>query len=127
MEKAKIAIIEDYEPMRLLAKTYLEMHDHIVVGEAGSRSDAIGLVDSIANGYIPTDVILLDGNLTPNTRNFSDASAIVERIKELGVLKPILGFSSESLLEHGIDVIADTYKDMDRLINAIKRLNKFVI
>jgi len=86
MEKANVVIIEDNGQMRNLVKRCLETHGHLITGEAATLHDGLTLLDSIANGDLDADAILLDGNLTPNGHSGNDARLLIERIRETGVL-----------------------------------------
>ena len=122
MDKAKIALIEDVESNRLVFGMYLEDAGHEIVVEATNLGEALAVVDGIADGIHEVDVVLLDGNLQPETDTYDDARAVAERIKERGVSAVVIGFSLGSLNEKGIPVHADTYKSHKKLLEIIRAL-----
>lgn len=101
MEKARVAIIEDAESFRELARIALEHHGHSVIAEAKDVPSAFALLEEIKHGLV-CDVILLDGNLTKGPTDFKDAHSIFEKYKKLELETPIIGYSSGSLAEEGI-------------------------
>ena len=122
MEKARIVIVEDSEQMRSIAKRTLRERGHLITGEAATLRDGLALLDSIANGYLEADAILLDGNLTPNDRSGNDARLFVERIRETGVTSKIIGFSAFGMSEYGVEVDVDPGKNMTSVLDAIESL-----
>lgn len=122
MEEARVVVIEDDEMHRELARQYLAKRKHSVVAEASTVPEAFVLVDRIAASEIEADVILLDGNLTPEAYDGEDARRIAERMSEARVTAKIIGFSLGSMEEYGVEVHADTFKDMHAVIQAIDEL-----
>lgn len=122
MDGARIALIEDVESNRLVAGMHLEGAGHEIVVEATTLDEALAVIDGIADGTHEVDVILLDGNLRPNTDTYEDARAVAERIAEKGVSAVVIGFSRGSLKQKGVDVYADTYKGHKTVLEIIRSL-----
>lgn len=122
MENAKITIIEDSESLRGAATIFLEARGHTVVAQAATLDAALDLVDRIADNTLESDVIVLDGNLTPHTETGADARRIMERITERGVGSAVLGFSEKSMNDYGIEVTIDAGKSLAAVNKAISEL-----
>lgn len=119
MDGARVVVIEDRERNRIEAKKSLETNGHSVVGEAATLIEALSLVDTIGTGELEADVILLDGNLEPDSDLGGDARTIASRIKENGITSRIIGFSSLPMRHYSVEVDADSGKDMNEVIEAI--------
>jgi CheY-like chemotaxis protein len=120
MEGARVVVIEDREPMRRVVARNLHHYGHSVVGEAATFQEALDIVDRIASGELEADVIVLDGNLSPDLNDGREARMIYDRLKQQSVLAKIIGFSMMPMKTYGIAVDADSQKEPDRLIEAIE-------
>jgi len=122
MESARVIIIEDDELFREMTIENLRAIGHQVVGQASTRKEALDLIDSMGRCEVEADVVLLDGNLVPDTDTYEDARIISARLKENGVTSKVLGFSLGTLSSHGIDVDADVGKLWDNVSRGIEAL-----
>ncbi len=121
MERAKIAIIEDDERIRTIAKTILEREDHTVVAEAATLDQAFEVVDSVATGDLAVDVVFLDGKIRKEAALGEDAGIISRYMRDKQLSAHVIGFSMSELPED----VYDTYvknKDVIQALDIIKQL-----
>lgn len=123
MEKAKVVIVEDRSSIREPMRALLAFAGHSVSHEVESLEDALSAIDAIAGGDMPCDVMVLDGNLRPNQRDNSDASQIIDAIRQRDLAIKIVGFSGTSMARSGIDVDFDVLKpNFSTLVATINEL-----
>ena len=82
MENARIIIVEDNSALRAACRRDLEAAKHLVVGEAGSISAALGLVNVLAEMDEAVDIAVVDGNLSSESEGGRDGERIANYIHE---------------------------------------------
>jgi hypothetical protein len=113
MEKARVAIFEDSEQLRNLYKALIARSrlGHIVVAEAASLPEAIGVLNQHDSGDLFIDAIVLDGNLSEGDTSGSDAKEIVSRTRYLSPRPKTIGLSEFQMeKDYGIHVDIDITK-----------------
>ena len=110
MDNARIAIFEDIKPLRMGLRQTLESYDHSITAEAGSLSDALGIVKQIKIGRIAIDFLILDNNLTDLNESRKDAKKIYDSLEKERLYPVILGYSNHDLSEEGVLVAAQFKK-----------------
>lgn len=121
MEKAKIALIEDNERIRTIAKSVLEGEDHTVVAEAATLEQALEVVDNAATGDLTLDVVFLDGKLRKDAALGEDASIISRYMRDRHLAAHVIGFSMSELPEDVCDAAVEN-KDVIKALDIIKDL-----
>lgn len=127
MEHARIVIIEDREPNRVLLERFAEFSGHTVVERAATLPQALDTLDSlaqrIAKGEIdPPHVYALDGNLEPGRTDCHDARQIYSKMRELGLPGKIVGYGANPLRDHGIPTDHESRKDAGSVMDYIDTL-----
>jgi hypothetical protein len=124
MEKANVVLIEDGHDHRELVQRHIDVSDHEITREATTFEEGMAVIDEIANGEVPCDVVILDGNLDPSLpKDYRHARALLGKMRELQLNVKIIGFASYKLSKFDIDVDADLDKtEAAQLIPTIDNL-----
>lgn len=104
MERARVALFEDDEDVRLLSQLVVGDTSHEIVAEASSRQEALEVVDKVEAGELEVDVFLVDGQLSTQSESGEDALAIHDYIVEKKIGGVILGFSAEPMGAEHCDI-----------------------
>lgn len=121
MEKAKIALFEDNDRIRAMAKSILEGEMHTVVAEAATLGEAIDVIDRAAAGEMVIDVVFMDGKLREEAALGEDARIISQHIKANKLSPHVIGFSMSELSEGVCDTVVDD-KDVFMGLDVIDQL-----
>ena len=122
MDAARVVVIEDNDLIRLMVCARLEEEGHSIVGQASNLDQAIESVEEISSGKIEADVIVADANLSSNYREpGEDIRAVAGKAKEEGLTTKIILYSTYSMADLGVEVDADSGKDIDEVVRAIER------
>jgi CheY-like chemotaxis protein len=108
MENPRIGLIEDVDGLREALKLYLKhMGGLAIAAEAVNRDEAFQLIDKVADGSQPLDVIITDYNLSGGT-SCRDGQDITQRIEDRidRQRQPLLviGFSAQAAERKDIKV-----------------------
>jgi hypothetical protein len=127
MEKAKIIHIEDDPFFSNIVRMSLELDDsgHMVVERAFTMEEATKSLYSKARNESVFNVVLLDGNLSHDSHNGSDAMKIINIIKELKLDVITIGCSGIILWDNFIEVdyeINKTDFTVDKLVKLIDEI-----
>jgi CheY-like chemotaxis protein len=122
MEHANIVIFEDNKTIRQTTVRLVSLLGHAVTAEAATLETALQTIDEIDAGSVACDAVILDGNLRPNVVDGSDAVVVAERLQKLDPPVKIIGFSTKSFEEYGVEVFFDTHKEPDKLREALGAL-----
>lgn len=104
MENAKILLAEDDEFVRRVVRRNFEDSTHEIVREESTLHGTIQALEDIRDGHLECDVLLLDGNLSRDSRDCADARIVVDlaHAYELGV--KIVSISGMHMPDLGISV-----------------------
>ncbi len=119
MENANIVVFEDDTFLREAFGPLATAEGHSVIAEAGNLADALSVVDRIISNEILADVIVLDGNLGFTDKSGNDAREIIKALKPAADRIKIVGFSSLSMAEYGLNVHAESGKSVTKVLKAI--------
>ncbi len=122
MAKLRVLLVDDHEVVRQGVKALLEAQDNmVVVGEAGSASDAVRRV-----GYDSPDVVVMDVRL-PDGSGVDACREVRSRFPDVKVLM-LTSYADEEALVSAIMAGAAGYVlkriDSDELIRSIERVGK---
>jgi len=122
MAKLRVLLVDDHEVVRQGVKALLEAQDNmVVVGEAGSASDAVRRV-----GYDSPDVVVMDVRL-PDGSGVDACREVRSRFPDVKVLM-LTSYADEEALVSAIMAGAAGYVlkriDSDELIRSIQRVGK---
>lgn len=110
MDNAKILLAEDNEMERYYVKKALRGSGHEVVREAEDLQTTIDALEDIRDGNLDCDVLILDGNLSRDSRQCADAKIVTELARAYNLGLRIVGFSTYSMTSLGIPVDIDPGK-----------------
>ena len=124
---ARVGLFENDQNMLFLAKWGIQQEGHVLVPEAvaETKPKALEVIEGLALGRIAIDVLVLDGNLTEGATDGDDAIEIAARMHDLGVLLPVIGFSSRPFAHYDITVARDAGKkpaELGKVISSIATL-----
>jgi hypothetical protein len=111
MHEGRVIHIEDEGAFRRKLVRDLEGSVHRVVAEAADLDTAFSLLDQVKAGELGANVVALDGRLSDDSPELSDARKIVVRIEELGLDLQIIGLSGSAMKGAGIEVAIDVGKN----------------
>lgn len=97
MERARILLIEDAVHMHEIVQLMLLGSGHEIRQTATTRDEALTHIDHIKDRELDCNVVILDGNLSPGSKNGEDAIVISRRICELELPVKVIGFSANSM------------------------------
>ena len=122
MAKLRVLLVDDHEVVRQGVKALLEAQDNMmVVGEAGSASDAVRRV-----GYDSPDVVVMDVRL-PDGSGVDACREVRSRFPDVKVLM-LTSYADEEALVSAITAGAAGYVlkriDSDELVRSIERVGK---
>ncbi len=121
MERAKIALFEDDNDVKLLARLAISCSSHELVVEASSQREALEIVEQVSAGELDIDVYMIDGRLSTLSGAGEDALIIHDYISALELGGTILGFSAEMMDSDHCDVSVPN-KDIFKAIDIIDAL-----
>lgn len=121
MEVGKVAIFEDDPHFSERAARFIEMGEspHTVVATANTLDGALEVVGQIAEGELECNVVVLDGNLTPETADGRDARTITAAIRDAKLPVKIVGFSLDRMSAYEVEVSVDLGKQNTRDIRRV--------
>lgn len=103
VERARVVIVDDQEPIREGLKMILGSQGHEVIGEAGDMTGATDLIDKLEQGEV--DAVFLDGNLTPGEHDSREGATLANLVRDkFGGRVAIIGISGTEPIR-GEDVI----------------------
>lgn len=119
MENAKILLAEDDENVRHVIRKNFADSTHEIVREEATLHGTIQAIEDIRDGRLECDVMLLDGNLSRDSRDCEDARIVVDlaHAYELGV--KIVSISSMHMPDLGINVDSAPGKHQIDLLPAV--------
>src|SRR5262245_60001583 len=97
-QKQTVLIVDDHESVR--KQLFWALEENYRVLEANSRSQALGLL-----GKEPVDVVLCDLRLPPVESDISEGLAILESIKKLNTLLPVIVITGDEDRETALKVV----------------------
>lgn len=93
-EKAKLFIVDDDADTRDIIGDYMQMAGHKVVAEAGSVAAALTVIAKLRD----VDVALVDGNLSPHSRDGQDGAEVAAAFRQKFPGKPVFSISADRQL-----------------------------
>lgn len=127
-ENLRILFVEDNASLVRLVPELLRQDGHTTT-TATDKKAALAAIQESEKPDSGFDLVLLDGNIPPDNEavgtvfaagEIFDAIKKADRIRGGDRSTVILGFSADSLLvDHGITVSQDTFKDYDTVTKAI--------
>lgn len=129
MENARILHIEDDPFLTNIVKLALDIdvEGHKVVEKALNMDEARMTLNKRAIGESDYNVVLMDGNLSRESRNGADAKKIVAMIKMLNIDVVTIGCSGDELKANLVDVDYEISKNnfsIDKLIFLLNSIDK---
>ncbi len=96
--KQNVLVVDDHESVRKQLYWALEENYHVL--EAASRTEALALLDQQ-----PVDVVLCDLRLPPNESDISEGLAILEAVRKLNPLLPVIVITGDEDRETALKVV----------------------
>ncbi len=91
MNNARVGLFEDEPAIRRLLTVRLERSGHSIIAAAGEPTEAQAIIDNLET----MDVAVVDGNLTPESRNGADGAFLTGMLRyKFGESVKIVGFSA---------------------------------
>lgn len=127
MEKAKIYHIEDDAFFSNVIRMSLDIggNGHTLIGNAGTIDEALSALEDRSKNLLDFDLLLLDGNLSRESRSGADAKKIIQYIKELNLNLIIIGCSGDNLKDNFVEVDYELNKTdftVDKLVKLIDEI-----
>jgi len=116
--EAKVAIIEDMQDWQEEFALLLPEAGHIVSGTATSMLEASRLIPQM--GELGIQVVILDGNLSPNAYDGSEGRKLASRIVQIYPDIKIIGFTRD---ERGVE---GAHIDMNKADYDGDKLNELI-
>lgn len=122
MEGARIAVIEDMPGSQKVVARTARIAGHEVVATANDLPQAIELSEKIVGGELEVDVVVLDGNLSPDFGGGADARHVMRLLgyhnpemigydgSDEQTIVPVIGYSALSFREYGLTPACDAGK-----------------
>ena len=127
MENAKILHVEDNKlfSKAITRSLNLENQGHAIIETATNIEDASNSLYRIARNEININLVLLDGNLSRESSNGSDAKRVIEIMRKLNLELFTIGCSEDNLKINSVDVDFELPKKdfgIDKLIALINSI-----
>lgn len=119
MDNARVCVAEDNEFERHYIRKALAGSGHEIVRENDTLDGTLQTLEDIRDGRLACDVLLLDGNLSPDSRDCADAKIVTELARAYNLGIKIVGFSTYRMSRYGVDVDVDPGKHQTDYLAAV--------
>lgn len=127
MTEKRIGIIDGFLEDAAVTTSVVTKQGDIVVALATTETEALNLLDSIANDEVKVDALLIESDISPESIDGESAQKIVDRIDELGISPFLIANTTLGVTEdiydnfqaHAIKTKLGYFEDLEEAIARI--------